>query len=129
MRVFHGKPSLATTSLVVAVLLAARGRVAAQIQPAPGACFHLRYPSDANALARLLPSALRFSPTDSLIHFGWDSLTADLRELRKQTRGVGKWRRLNRDSIRTVVYESLDESWMTIDFVADADSARGVVRF
>lgn len=93
----------------------------------PPVCLALRYPPSRNSAADLFPAGVQFSAADSVVHFWWDRPTADVRELQRQTRGVGRWRRLGPDSISATVHASLNENFMTLVFAVARDHVYAAV--
>jgi hypothetical protein len=106
--------------ILFALIIGAR-QASAQRQPDAPICLKLQYAPSRNREAAFFPTGLQYSAVDSFVHFWWDSHTADVRELQKQTSSRGRWRLLGQDSISTVVYSSMDEASMSLVFVIAPD--------
>ena len=109
--------ALLTVTLVAGLAHRAAAQPATTRRPAAPICLHFRYSPSRNRDAEFFPSGVQFSDSDSLVHFWWDARSPDIAQLQKQTRGLGHWRRLGRDSIWAIVYSSLNESYMGLVFV------------
>jgi hypothetical protein len=113
--------ALLTVTLVAGLAHRAAAQPATTRRPAAPICLHFRYSPSRNRDAEFFPSGVQFSDSDSLVHFWWDARSPDIAQLQKQTRGLGHWRRLGRDSIWAIVYSSLNESYMGLVFVVAPD--------
>ena len=112
---------------LVAMLSVADAVPAPAQRPAPteAACYHMVYHAD--SADSPLPHGFQWSAKDSAARFWWDSLGSSAREVRKQTRGRGPWRRGPGDSISVSLWSLESGSYGFLRFAPARAPHGGVV--
>jgi hypothetical protein len=115
--------SLVNILLAIAFMFSARLTAGAQKHPSAPHCFRLEFARD--TLVSWYPDRLQWSPDQPIAHVAWDTTSRDSRELRRQTRGQAKWRRIG-NSVDIDVWHTFVSS-MIVHFVVRSDSIAGTM--